>query len=329
MQLSEAAISELEAICPGGVMRNVDLSKLSRWRIGGNSDLFLEPSSPEELSRIVRWFDSNGIAPVVVGLTTNLLFDDAGLRAPCIQIGRRMSQVEVRRTTVVAQAGAWVPGLARTLMTAGLGGAEHTCGIPGALGGLICMNGGSQRKGIGSNLVTVQSVDRKGQVLSRTADECDFKYRESIFQRNGEIITSCVLAFSSRDPDEIRAEMLKILTERRKKFPRKEPNCGSVFRSNPKMYAEIGPPGAAIERLGFKGYRIGDAMVSPKHANFIVNKGEAKARDVIRMIFEIRQAVQEATGYRMEAEACFVSSSGKIVPADSVFCTEDAESFST
>lgn len=317
-RLSAADLTELSGICPGGVRRDVGLSAISQWRIGGSADLVVQPEDTEQVAKLLSWFGTRGIKPVVIGLTSNLLFDDAGLRAPCIQIGPRMGQLSIDGTDVQAGAGLWVPGLARQLMQAGLGGAEHICGIPGTLGGLICMNGGSQRKGIGSAVVTVHSVDRNGIIHQRSAEDCAFAYRRSVFQTNGEIITACHLHLDPRPRIEIRAEMRAILAERRRKFPRKEPNCGSVFKSNPAMYAEIGPPGAAIEQLGFKGQRIGGALVSPRHANFIVNTGEARAQDVLTLIARIAEAVQAATGYRMEAEAIFVRADGRLQPADTV-----------
>jgi UDP-N-acetylmuramate dehydrogenase len=309
-------LDALEALCPGGVARDVDLSQISQWRIGGVADVVIKPASTDEVANVMRWFATHGIQPVVIGLTSNLLFDDAGLRAPCIQIGGRMAQITVTGQSVRAQAGTWVPGFARRLMQEGLGGAEHICGIPGTLGGLICMNGGSQRKGIGTHVVSVASVDRAGVVHNRDAAACDFDYRSSVFQTNDEIITAATLQFSAGDSSAIRAQMRDILASRRKKFPRKEPNCGSVFKSNPAMYAEIGPPGAAIERLGFKGMRVGGAQVSPRHANFIVNTGGATAADVLTLIHRIGDAVEAATGYRMAAEARFVSADGVISQAD-------------
>jgi UDP-N-acetylmuramate dehydrogenase len=297
---------------------DVDLSAISWWRIGGRADLVLRPSTTEEVVGLLRWFHARNIRPLVIGQTTNLLFDDAGLRAPCIQIGGRMAKISINGSEVKAQAGAWIPGLARQLMQAGLGGAEHTCGIPGTLGGLVCMNGGSQRKSIGTNILSVDSVDQTGEVRRHDTVSCGFAYRQSIFQTNSEIITSAHMQFAPRPPDVIRSEMRDILADRRYKFPRKEPNCGSVFKSNPAMYAEVGPPGAVIERLGFKGRRLGGAQVSPWHANFIVNAGGATARDILTLISRIADAAEAATGYRMAAEVFYVHADGAIKPADMV-----------
>jgi len=324
-RLTEAQISELVELCPGGLYRDVDLSQLSKWRIGGNADLILRPASSEEVVALMKWFHWHGLQPLIIGLTSNLLFDDKGLRAPCIQIGPRMSRIFIEGHNVRAQAGVWVPGLARCLMQAGLGGASHICGIPGTLGGLICMNGGSQRKGIGSSVVLVESVDRQGEICRRSAEACNFGYRQSVFQVNGELITFAEMAFTPCPIHEIRSEMRAILADRRMKFPRKEPNCGSVFKSNPDMYDQLGPPGVIIERLGLKGLQIGEARVSPQHANFIVNTGNATARDTLELINTISSVVEDATGFRMKAEIYFVNTDGVFIPADEVQVIERIE----
>lgn len=308
---------DLEALCPGGVLQDVPLDQISRWRIGGKAALVVRPSNPDELAAIRRYFAQTGTPHTVIGDTSNLLFADEGLQVPCIQIGQRMSALRIQDNCVEAEAGIWVPHLARKLMQAGLSGAEHVCGIPGTLGGLVCMNGGSQRKGIGSRTVRVASIDATGAQIVRNATDCGFAYRQSVYQQNGEAIASVCLQFDERKPpSEIRTEMLAILRERRLKFPRKLPNCGSVFKSNPAMYAEVGPPGAVIERLGFKGLMVGGALVSPLHANFIVNTGDARARDVLTLVNRISQEVFAATGYRMEAEAFYIHPDGRMQPTD-------------
>lgn len=322
--LTPTDLARLDALCPGGVLRGANLAQLSQWRIGGKADLLIRPSSADQLEALCRFFHHRGMTPVVIGMTSNLLFDDRGVRAPCIQIAGRMAKYSIKGSDVVAQAGLWVPGLARALMRRGLTGGEHICGIPGTIGGLVTMNGGSQRKGIGSNIVAIESVDAEGIRRCRSAAECNFGYRYSMFHDGSEIITGVHMRFMHGDRSGIRSEMRAILADRRRKFPRKEPNCGSVFKSNPEMYAIIGPPGAAIERLGFKGKSIGGALVSPKHANFIVNTGEARASDVLALISAISESVFDTTGIRMEAEARYVTPMGRIVPADQVSLEEAA-----
>ncbi|MES1926946.1 UDP-N-acetylenolpyruvoylglucosamine reductase [Salinisphaera sp. T31B1] len=253
---------------------------------------------------------------MVIGETSNLLFADEGLHVICVQMGSDFADVNIEGRRVEAQAGAWVPGFARRTMQAGLTGAEHIAGIPGALGGLVCMNGGSQRKGIGSSIVQVLSVDRAGHCVTRTRNECEFGYRKSVFQENGEVIARATFEFDqAQDRAGVRREMLRILSTRRKKFPRKQPNCGSVFKSDPAMYEDYGPPGEIIESLGWKGVRVGGAQVSNDHANFIINTGSATSKDVLTLISRIRANVFSETGYEMVPEVLFVDSSGRITPA--------------
>lgn len=321
----KSLIVDLSRICPGGLRRNVSLARSSRWRIGGQADVVVEPGSIAELSALRAFIVREGLPSVVVGDTSNLLFSDEGLRAICIRIGPRLSRMEIAGDEVVAEAGVWVPCLARRVQQAGLTGAEHTCGIPGTLGGLICMNGGSQRMGIGSSVVSVTAIAESGATVSLAQADCAFGYRSSIFQSDGTVIAAARLRFSrAGERSAVRGTMLSILRERSRKFPRKQPNCGSVFKSNPGMYAQIGPPGAAIEKLGFKGYRIGDAMVSSHHANFFVNGGEARAVDMLALIRKVNCAVFKATGYNMEPEVRFVKPQGQIVEISSMYTEADA-----
>jgi len=316
--ISENDMDMLRDICSGEVLQGVDLSRISHWRIGGRAALVLRPSSTTEVAALRRWFYQRGMAHLVIGKTTNVLFADEGLHVPCIQIGAVMSRFSIEHGEVYADAGVWVPGLSRTLMLNGLTGGEHLCGIPGTLGGLICMNGGSNSRSIGGNVISVESVDSRGSIVDRDAGECGFGYRSSIYQANDEIVTAVRMRFLPGVCSAIRVEMLQDLENRRRKFPLKEPSCGSVFKSSPGIYADFGPPGAVIERLGFKGMRVGGAMVSPKHANFIVNTGRAKAADVLEIMKSIRDAVYAQTGYLLEAEARYVTPGGKVLPASSV-----------
>lgn len=322
-RLSAFELDVLERICPGGVSTDEDLSSISQWKIGGRADLVLRPSNASEVARLRQYFTARGVAPLVIGSTTNLLFDDAGLRVPCIRIGSRMADLEIAETDVYAGAGYWVPLLARKLMDAGLTGLEHMCGIPGTLGGLICMNGGSQRKGIGSHVVAVDSVNAEGIIRTRYQNDLDFSYRHSIFQDADEIVTGVHLRLERGARADIRKEMLDILVSRSRKFPRKLPSCGSTFVSDPVLYKDYGPPGAIIERLGFKGYRVGGAEVSPVHANFIVNVGDASAQDILAVIRDINEKVKWQTGREMLAEVRYVRPDGVVVPASKEASTFD------
>jgi len=252
---------------------------------------------------------------MVIGQGTNLLFDDSGLRGIVLKIGESLSRVEIADNRIVAEAGAWVPGLARKAMLFGLAGLEHTIGIPGTLGGLVLMNGGSQRKGIGENVRRVWVVDPDGKQLELSREECAFEYRKSALQGTGAVVVKAELECERQPSQRIRKMMLEDLRERRRKFPRKQPNCGSVFLSTSEMHASVGPPGKVIEDAGLKGARIGKAEVSHQHANFIVNLGGATSKDVLSLIAHIRKVVHERIGFDLCCEVRYVSPTGDIIPA--------------
>lgn len=314
IKLSSAAVTDIQKLLPGRVRCNVSLRDLSRWKIGGQADVLVSPQNKHELAKLRAWIHQHSLPSVVIGSTSNLLFSDEGLHAIAIHITPDFNGIRVQGQEITAAAGTWVPKLARAAMLAGLTGIEHTCGIPGTLGGLIYMNGGSQRKGIGDAIVTVESIDHSGNIIVRNSDECGFSYRSSVYQQNQEIISAATLKLvAAQNKAECRRAILNILRERRGKFPQKLPNCGSVFVSDPAMYAAYGPPGKIIEDAGFKGFRVGDAVISERHANFIVNTGDAKATDVLNIIRSVKLSVFERTGYTMAVEARYVLPSGEIV----------------
>lgn len=302
----------LQQICGDGLFRNCSLANLSNWKVGGVVEFLVKPKNSTQLRNVINCCNQLGKRFLVVGSTSNLLFSDTGLDAVLIQLGGDFSEISVTETDVIAQPGVWVPFFARVMQTKGLGGIEHIVGIPGTLGGLVCMNGGSLRRGIGENVTNVSAMNTQGEVFSYSFEECNFKYRESIFQTNNQFITEIKIRLVAKDKAIIRKEMLEIMGSRRRKFPRKEPNCGSVFVSDPAMYDEFGPPGKVIEQCGIKGKRFGKAEISASHANFIVNKGGATAEDILFLVFDAHSKVLALTGYDMRSEVLFVNDNGDI-----------------
>ena len=294
---------------------DTSLSDHNSWQIGGPADLLVEPDRAGQVAAVIRFSSQFEIPLVVIGQGTNLLFDDAGLRGIVLKLGNNFSKITIEEDRITAESGAWVPGLARKAMQAGLAGLEHTIGIPGTIGGLVLMNGGSQRKGIGENVRQVEVVSREGRILVLNREECAFSYRRSALQGTGAVVVKVELECERRNPRQIRRMMLDDLRERRCKFPRKEPNCGSVFLSTTTMHESVGPPGKIIEESGLKGTRIGNAEVSHQHANFIVNHGNASSEDVLALIAHIRQVVDSRIGFDLCCEVRYVSPEGVIMPA--------------
>jgi UDP-N-acetylmuramate dehydrogenase len=294
---------------------NEPLAVHTSWQIGGPADLMVEPASIANVAAVIGFVRRHGIPLLVIGQGTNLLFDDAGMRGVVLKLGDNLSRIEITGNRIMAEAGAWVPGLARRAMLAGLAGLEHTIGIPGTLGGLVLMNGGSQRCGIGDNVRRVWVVDREGRERTLTREECHFSYRHSALQGTGAVVVKVELECERSEPHLIRRAMLEDLRERRRKFPRKQPNCGSVFLSTSAMHASVGPPGKIIEDAGLKGTRIGQAEVSLQHANFIVNLGGATSKDVLSLIAHIRRVVFERIGFELCCEVRYVNTAGELMPA--------------
>lgn len=303
---------------PGAVRFDIAMDQLTRWRIGGKADVIIEPSSVEETSQVIRYLNDRNIPWIVLGHTTNVLVSDEGIRGAIVLISDRMANISIDETVVWGQAGIWMPKFSMQLGRQGLTGLEHTIGIPGTLGGLICMNGGSQRKSIGDHITQVTCLDRTGEVFQLARDECGFAYRKSTMQGEGWIVLEAYFQMEKGDPKKIRREMCEILASRRKKFPQKLPNCGSVFVSDPAMYKDYGPPGAVIEQCGLKGYQIGGAQISPLHANFFVNTGRASASDMLSLIHLARGKVSELTGCELNCEVRFIHPDCKIEPAHRV-----------
>lgn len=315
MPLEPSTVRKLEASAPGAVRYDVQLAQISRWRIGGIAKAVVEPRDSSEAARVMAAVSALSVPVVVVGETSNILFDSAGFDGIVIRVGSAMSRMTIDGTRIWAQAGVSVPTLAHAAAQRGLSGIEHTVGIPGTLGGLVLMNGGSQRRGIGENVVQVVCTDEDGGISHRDQVDCGFSYRKSSLQSANVIVLEVVLELSHGDAELISNSMKAILAERASKFPSDYPNCGSTFLSNPEMYSTVGPPGRAIENAGFKGYRLGDAQVSTKHANFLLNLGNATSDDVLRLIALIRRTVFAQTGYLMDCEVRHISPDGVVRPA--------------
>lgn len=313
--LSTDLAEALNAAVPGGVRLGVDLSALSRWRIGGLAAAVVAPSSAIEAAAVMRLMADRPEPLVVIGETSNLLFDSRGFEGVLLLIGPRMSRWGFEGSRVWAEAGASVPALVRAAAEAQLGGITHAAGVPGTIGGLVLMNGGTQRKGIGDNVISALVADQDGRLHAVDQHNFGFAYRTSSLQGRTAAILEVELALEPGDPVALTTEIDSVLAARAAKFPLDLPSCGSTFLSDPSMYAIVGPPGKAIEDAGLKGVRQGGAQISERHANFIVNRGGATDRDVLWLIALIRSTIAARTGFTMGCEVRHVSRGGRLRPA--------------
>lgn len=306
----------IEGVDPHTTTVDADLSSISRWKIGGVVDLMYEPTTPDRLAEVLKFLSTHGSRYSVIGETSNILFDSQGYRGLLIKIGDNFANYTVQDLVVTAGAGLRAVDLARAAERFGLSGIEHIVGIPGTLGGLIAMNGGSMRRGISENVLGIDCLTREGDQLILDPSSCQFSYRSSIFQTSSLIITSATLRLSRSSSQAVSALNDSIIQTRRDRFPELLPNCGSTFASDPAVYATVGSPGKMLESVGLKGHFQGDAQFSPQHANFIVNRGEATSDDVLELIAEGQRRVLETTGHNMRCEVRFLPSEGSTGPAD-------------
>lgn len=275
----------------------------------------VEPRDRDEIARVLQAMAERPEPLRVVGSGSNVLFDSNGFFGVIMLIGARLAQMRIDGDRVWAQAGISVPELARAVGQHGLTGIEHTVGIPGTLGGLVLMNGGSQRKGIGSHVERVVCVTLDGAMIELDQEACEFSYRHSRLQSVDAVVAEVTLALEPGDAEVIVLEMDEIVASRSARFPEELPSCGSTFLSNPAMYATVGAPGHAIEAVGLKGIRRGDAQISPQHANFFVNLGSATSDDILWLIALARNTVRQVTGYTMDCEVRYIDPEGEIRPA--------------
>jgi len=283
----------------GEVRRDEPMSRHTSWRVGGTADLFFVPSSEADLQAFLQGLEAS--TPILwLGVGSNLLVRDGGLRGVVIAAAGMLRQLE-RADGYSVRAGSGVPctQLARQCIRWGLGPSEFFAGIPGTVGGALAMNAGAHGGETWERVESVRTIDRAGEIHVRAPAEYTVGYR-SVTGPPNEWFLGAVFRF---DP-EARPSMdtLNAMLERRKATqPLGLPSCGSVFRNPPGDYAA-----RLIEAAGLKGFRIGGAEVSPKHANFIINVDNATATDVEELIEHVRQTVIERHGIELQHEVRIV-----------------------
>lgn len=293
-----------------------NLAEKTYWKVGGICNNFNEIENLEELSSYLK----NNSFPIVIGNGTNILFDSDGFDGSVIRLGSDFDFINIEKNSNIISVGAsvWVPGLVKYLSKKGFGGLDHCIGIPATIGGLVTMNGGSNRQSVSEIIEEVTYLDEMGNIKSILGSECEFGYRESIFKKNKSIIISIKIKLDIIERNSNRMNLINILKSRRLKFPRKTPNCGSVFMSSPALFDKVGAPGFIIQSLGLKGARVGDAQISEQHANFILNIGNATSGDIIALVRLINEKCYSKYGLKMKTEVIFYSKNGQANQLDDV-----------
>ena len=286
-----------QLLAPNCIKLNEPMQKHTTFKIGGPVDALVTPTTVGEIKAIKEYCHQNQLPLLVFGLGSNLLVTDKGLRGVAIKIGKNFNTVQVSDQEIYAQAGIRLSELARRAAKLSFTGMEFAEGIPGSLGGAVVMNAGAYGGEMQSVVWEVETLNDRGVTQVYSIQECEFSYRSSIFMRNGDIVLAARLRFGQGDRDAINRTMQEYARQRREKQPLEYPSAGSVFKRPAGLY--VGP---MIEELGLKGFRIGGAEVSVKHAGFIVNRGGAKASDVLDLIKIIQQKALERFGVELQTE---------------------------
>lgn len=273
------------------------LSKHTSFKIGGPADLFLMPSDAEALKNLIKFVGETGVKPYVLGNGTNLLFSDKGFRGAVISLSD-IRYINVKDTLIECGGGTPLITVCKAAKENALKGLEFAYGIPGSVGGAVYMNAGAYGGETANVLKSSTYLDTDTlTVHTLEAGAHAFGYRDSIYKHMNGIILSAEFALEPGNADEIADEMNTIMNKRIDKQPLEYPSAGSVFKRCEGHFT-----GQMIEELGLKGYTIGGAQISEKHAGFIINKGGATAEDVLKLIEFIQEKIKENYSLNLECE---------------------------
>lgn len=279
---------------------DVPLAKYTTFHIGGPAECFISARSSEEVQLVLRFCKEHAVTLHILGNGSNLLIDDGGLQGIVLYIGRRMQEIQINGTEIVADAGARMALVARAAAEASLTGLEFAYGIPGTIGGGVIMNAGAYDGELSQVVTKVEAFDMDGELHVLEAEDLCFGYRKSTLKTHGYIVTRVYLQGQHGDKDAIQALMTELGKRRRDKQPLDYPSAGSTFKRPEGHFA-----GQLIEQSGLKGYTIGGAQVSEKHAGFIINKADASCKDVRSLIGYVKATVLEKFGVELEPEYVF------------------------
>lgn len=270
-------------------------ANFTTYRAGGRAEVLVKPGSPGDLGWLAAWCRGSGAPLVVLGRGSNVLVGDRGLPG-VIALTERFSKVELSGTTLTAEAGALWDELARSSVAGGLAGLEKTSGIPGSVGGAVRMNAGAFGQETFDRLASIDVLDREGRTATLQRSALDFGYRR-VDGLEGLIILSARFELEKGDPAVLLQDRSFVLAAREARQPLDFPSAGSVFKRPPGDYAS-----RLIDSAGLKGFRVGGAEVSAKHAGFIINSGGATAADIRAVMREVCSRVQAKTGVELELE---------------------------
>lgn len=271
---------------PEHVLLQEPMCDHTTFRIGGPADVLIFPTSMEDVSFVFQCLEKYQVPFVILGNGSNVLVLDKGIRGAVIKFNSHFSAIRKNGNTVTAGAGALLSDVSKFAAKSGLSGLEFACGIPGSIGGAVFMNAGAYDGEMKHVVSAVRAISPAGEIVDFTADDLAFGYRHSIFQKNGCAICEVEMILLPRDVKVIEEKIAGFTERRESKQPLEMPSAGSTFKRPEGYYA-----GTLIEQTGLKGFTVGGAQISEKHAGFVVNTGHATAADVLLLIRQVQDRV--------------------------------------
>lgn len=274
------------------------MSEHTTFKIGGEADVLIFPSSAEEVSKIFKLIEMFSLPCTILGNGSNVLVRDKGIRGVVVKFTEKFfGGMRCDGQRIIACAGAKLKNVSYFAADNGLTGMEFAVGIPGSIGGAIFMNAGAYDGEMKNTVASVKAVTNNGELVEFSGASLQLGYRHSIFQENGYAICEVELILQRGNVDDIKRKMIDFTERRESRQPLDMPSAGSTFKRPKGHFA-----GTLIDKTGLKGLRVGDAMVSEKHAGFVVNVGNATAQDVLALIEEVKRRVCEAHGVTLSPE---------------------------
>ncbi len=292
------SVDNIRNVFQGKISLNHSLAPYTSMKVGGPADYFLEPKDKVDLIAVVRFFHQNSFPYMMIGRGSNMIIHDDGIRGAVVSLESGLTRVALEDELVMAESGARLTKLVDFCIQNGLGGLEWAAGIPASVGGAIVMNAGAHGSEIKDSLADAD-VLRSGSVVRVRKEDAGFAYRTSSFTKD--VVLSGRFRLTRADKEEILKRKSDLIARRNATQPLNLPNSGSMFKNPPGTFAA-----KLIEQAGLKGKRIGGVQISEKHSNFMVNLGEARADDVVRLIDLARRTVYQNAGILLELEVKLV-----------------------
>jgi UDP-N-acetylmuramate dehydrogenase len=288
------SIFDIHNIFRGNIAVDEPMAKYTWMKIGGPADFYIEPADKKDLITIIEYFHAHHYSWTMLGRGSNVLISDEGIRGAIINVENTLSDIRLENGLVIAESGARLTKFVDFCIQNGLAGVEMLAGIPGTLGGAVVMNAGAHGSEIADHLIDVEVI-RDGLVQRVKKEKGNFTYRNSDFA--DDVVLSASFRLSLGDKEQLSTKRRELILRRNETQPLEFPNLGSMFKNPPHTFAA-----KLIEQAGLKGKRIGDAQVSEKHSNFIINLGNAKAIDVLKLIDLVKRTVYQNSGVTLELE---------------------------